>query len=82
MFASQGSGLNKEGLGYNGGNPFIKSYRLLKNAHSLQLKCKFCDYTRHTITKCPIRNDKQLKIRKVWELKRTLKTNLNRPKTI
>lgn len=47
-FASQRNDLNIKDLGFSGGNPFIKSYKSLKNLHSLHLKYKFCAFIGHT----------------------------------
>ena len=82
MLASQRSGLNKEGLGYNGSNPFINNNKILKRPKSIELKCKYCSFHGHTIRKCPIRNGKPYRIKKVWVPKGTIKTNLLGPKTI
>lgn len=71
-FASQRNDLNIKDLGFSGGNPFIKSYKSLKNLHSLHLKYKFCAFIGHT-KRWPIRNDKPFKIsepKTIWVSKK------------
>ena len=81
LLASQRNTLNKQGLGYNTCNPSSNNYRTLKDQNALHLKCTFCKFVGHVFKKCPIRNGKPFRIKKVWIPKGIFQYNQDEPKT-